>query len=184
MALRSVKMRFPHHVEKSSFIASQSTGREKKCSDERRVEVADVIEREDDCALRNRRVEAKADVRGGAEEQPQRLRGKLPENRTPEIHICTTCTETFMLSNASGGPCHLPRERRCLFRIARNADRDMLGARDLVVRRIEAAPSRAGDVDFGPRVRRAVLAFLHLDVAGDEARAESQWRADSIMNTA
>ena len=44
---------------------------------------------------------------------------------------------------------------------ARHADRDMFTADEFVIRRIEAAPSGAGDVDLRPGVSGAMLAFGH-----------------------
>src|SRR6476659_854294 len=64
-------------------------------------------------------------------------------------------------------------QRRGLVLLARHGDRNMLAAGTLVVGGIEAVPTRAGDVDFGPGMRGAMLALAHLDVAGDEARAEA-----------
>src|SRR5271163_4426717 len=49
----------------------------------------------------------------------------------------------------------------------------MFAADELVVRGIEAAPAGAGDVDLGPGVSGAMLAFGHLDITGDKSRAES-----------
>src|SRR5262245_63110935 len=64
-------------------------------------------------------------------------------------------------------------ERRSLFLLARHGNRDMLTASDLVVGWIKSVPARAGNVDFRPSMRGAVLTFAHLDVAGDESRPES-----------
>src|SRR5262245_5972197 len=63
-------------------------------------------------------------------------------------------------------------ERRSLFLLARHGNRDMLAANDLVVGRIKSVPARAGNVDFRPSMRGAVLTFAHLDVASDESRPE------------
>src|SRR5271157_1806571 len=45
----------------------------------------------------------------------------------------------------------------------------MLGADGLVVSGIKAEPTPAGDIDFGPGVGGAVLAFTHLDIASDKS---------------
>src|SRR6516164_9755995 len=63
-------------------------------------------------------------------------------------------------------------ERRSLLLLARDSNRDMLAANDLVVSRIKSVPARAGNVDFRPSMRGTVLAFAHLDVASDESRPE------------
>src|SRR6478735_12398595 len=63
-------------------------------------------------------------------------------------------------------------QRRGLVLLARHRDGNMLAAGTLVVGGIEAVPARAGNVDFGPGMRGAMLALAHLDVAGDEARTE------------
>src|SRR5262247_3956727 len=75
-------------------------------------------------------------------------------------------------------------ERRSLLLLARHGNRDMLTANDLVVGRIKSVPARAGNVDFGPSMRGAVLTFAHLDVAGDESRPEPPMPRASIMSTA
>ncbi len=49
----------------------------------------------------------------------------------------------------------------------------MLGANRFIVRGIEADPALAGDIDFGPRMRGAVLAFTHLNIASDKSRPKS-----------
>ena len=54
--------------------------------------------------------------------------------------------------------------------LARDGDGDVLAADPLVVGRIEALPAGARHVDLGPGMGRAMLAFTHLDVAGDKAR--------------
>src|SRR4029077_15346891 len=64
-------------------------------------------------------------------------------------------------------------QRGGLVLLARHRNRNMLAAGTLVVGGVEAVPARAGDVDFGPGMRGAMLALAHLDVAGDEARAEA-----------
>src|SRR5258705_13159909 len=64
-------------------------------------------------------------------------------------------------------------QRTGLVLLTGHGDGNMLAAGKLVVGRIEAVPARAGDVDFGPGMRGPVLALAHLDVAGDEARAEA-----------
>src|SRR5215469_6576221 len=63
-------------------------------------------------------------------------------------------------------------ERRSLFLLARHGNRDMLASNDFVVGRIKSVPARAGNVDFRPSMRGAVLTFAHLDVASDESRPE------------
>src|SRR5262245_61708975 len=63
-------------------------------------------------------------------------------------------------------------ERRSLLLFARDSNRDMLAANDLVIGRIKSVPARARNVDFRPSMRGAVLTFAHLDVAGDESRPE------------
>src|SRR5215831_16075089 len=75
----------------------------------------------------------------------------------------TTCTDASILQNASAGPSRS--------RTAGNyGNRDMLAANDLVVGWIKSVPARAGNVDFRPSMRGAVLTFAHLDVASDESR--------------
>src|SRR5262249_6032954 len=72
---------------------------------------------------------------------------------------------------SSARPMPGARERRSLFLLARHGNRDRLTASDLVGR-IKSVPARAGNVDFRPSMRGAVLTFAHLDVAGDESRPE------------
>src|SRR5262245_60104089 len=64
-------------------------------------------------------------------------------------------------------------ERRRLLLLAGDGDRDVLGAGALVVGRIEAVPARPGEIHLRPGVGGAVLSLAHLDVPGDEARAEA-----------
>src|SRR5262249_12520543 len=75
-------------------------------------------------------------------------------------------------------------ERRSLFLLARHGNRDVLSTNDLVVGRIKSVPARAGNVDFGPSMRGAVLTFAHLDVASANLAPNPQCRAPSIMSTA
>src|SRR5258708_23474051 len=63
-------------------------------------------------------------------------------------------------------------ERGCLFLLAGHANGDMLGAGEFVIRGIEAAPARAGDVNLRPSVGGTVLTFAHLYVAGDKSRTK------------
>src|SRR6516165_10348348 len=60
-------------------------------------------------------------------------------------------------------------ERRSLLLLARDSNRDMLAANDLVIGRIKSVPARARNVDFRPSMRGTVLTFAHLDVASDES---------------
>jgi len=53
--------------------------------------------------------------------------------------------------------------------LASDCNGHMLGADAFVVRGIKAAPALAGDIDLSPGVGGAVLAFTHLDVAGDKS---------------
>ena len=48
-------------------------------------------------------------------------------------------------------------ERRSLLLLARDSNRDMLAANDLVIGRIKSVPARARNVDFRPSMRGAVL---------------------------
>jgi hypothetical protein len=60
----------------------------------------------------------------------------------------------------------------------------MFAANGFVVCGSEAAPPGAGDVDLRSGVSGAMLTLSHLDITGDKSRAESQYRAASIINTA
>jgi hypothetical protein len=53
--------------------------------------------------------------------------------------------------------------------LAGHCNGHMLGADGFVVGGIKAEPAPAGDIDFGPGVGGAVLAFTHLDIASDKS---------------
>src|SRR4029079_6292643 len=55
-------------------------------------------------------------------------------------------------------------QRRGLVLLARHRDESSLPPVSLVFGGSEAVPTRAGDVDFGPGMRGAMLALAHLDV--------------------
>ena len=48
----------------------------------------------------------------------------------------------------------------------------MLGAGELVIRRIEPAPARTGEVNLRPSVGGSVLAYAHLYIAGNKSRTK------------
>ena len=77
------------------------------------------------------------------------------------------------------GPFPRAREWRSLLLLASYGNGDMFIAGELVVRRVEAAPARAREIDLCPGMRSAMLTFVYLDVAGDEPRLTA-----SIINTA
>ena len=58
---------------------------------------------------------------------------------------------------------------RGFFGVTGHGDGNVSRAREAIVRGIEATPACAGNIDFRPGVRCAVLALVHLNVARDEA---------------
>src|SRR6516165_2244860 len=66
------------------------------------------------------------------------------------------------------------RERRSLLVFAGHGDRDMLEPGEFVVRRIETSPTRSGNIDLGPGMGGAVLAFAHYDIARDKSCRKTQ----------
>src|SRR5262245_43986402 len=65
------------------------------------------------------------------------------------------------------------RERGSLLVLAGHGNRDMLETGEFVVSRIETSPARSGNIDLGPGMGSAMLAFAHYDIARDQSRPKT-----------